>query len=44
MSAVPDVRVKGGFGPALTVTIIAGLAVLLVLGATVWWLGRIQTH
>jgi membrane fusion protein (multidrug efflux system) len=44
MSAVPDVKVKGGFGPAVSLTIIAGLAILLVLGATVWWLGKIQTR
>ncbi len=44
MSAVPDVRVKGSFGPAVTVTIIAGLAILVVFGSTIWWLGKIQTH
>ena len=40
MSAVPDVKVKSSFVPALIVTLIALLAVLFVLGATVWWLGR----
>ena len=44
MSAVPDVRVKASFGPAVTVTIVAVLAILLVLGATVWWLRKIQTR
>jgi membrane fusion protein, multidrug efflux system len=44
MSAVPDVKVRGGFGPAVTVIIMAGLAILLVVGATVWWLGKIQTR
>jgi membrane fusion protein (multidrug efflux system) len=44
MSAVPDVKVRSGLGPAVTVTIMAGLGVLLVLGATLWWLGKIQTR
>ncbi|HEX4667583.1 MAG TPA: HlyD family secretion protein [Chthoniobacterales bacterium] len=44
MSAVPDVKVKGGFGPAVTVSIVALLATLLVVGATIWWLGKIQTR
>ncbi len=42
MSAVPDVKVKGSFGPAVTVTIVAALAVLVVLGATLFWLRRIR--
>jgi hypothetical protein len=44
MSAMPEVKVKGSFGPAVTVTIVALLAVFLVAGATVWWLGKIQTR
>ncbi|MGH9807184.1 MAG: HlyD family secretion protein, partial [Terriglobia bacterium] len=44
MSAVPEVKVKGSFGPAVIVTIVAGLVILLVLGATLWWLGRIRTR
>ena len=44
MSAVPDVKVSGSFGAAVTVTIGAGLAILLLLGATVWWLGKIRTR
>ena len=44
MSAVPDVKVTGGFGPAVTVTIVALLAILLIAGATLWWLGKISTR
>jgi membrane fusion protein, multidrug efflux system len=44
MSAVPDVKLKAGIGPAVTVTIITGVALLLVVGAAVWWLGKIQTR
>ncbi|HEY2799565.1 MAG TPA: HlyD family secretion protein [Chthoniobacterales bacterium] len=43
MSAVPDVKVKGSFGPAVTVTVVAALAILLVVGATIWWVARIRT-
>ncbi|MGH7935985.1 MAG: HlyD family secretion protein, partial [Chthoniobacterales bacterium] len=43
MSAVPDVKVKGSFGPAVTVTVVAALVILLVVGATIWWLARIRT-
>jgi membrane fusion protein (multidrug efflux system) len=42
MSAVPDVKVKGSFGPAVTVAIVTALVILLVLGATAWWLARLR--
>lgn len=42
MSAMPDVKVKNGFGPAVTVTIVALLGILLVVGGTIWWLGKIS--
>jgi hypothetical protein len=44
MSAMPDVKVKNGFGPAVTVTIVALLGILLVVGGTIWWLGKISTR
>jgi membrane fusion protein (multidrug efflux system) len=44
MSAVPDVKVKGSLGAAVKVTIFAALAILLVAGATVWWLRKTQTR
>ena len=44
MSAVPDVKVKGAFWPALEVSVVALLAALAVTGATVWWLRKIQTR
>jgi membrane fusion protein, multidrug efflux system len=44
MSAVPDVKVKGGLAAAVKVTIGAAFAILLVVGATLWWLGKIQTR
>jgi len=44
MSAVPDVKVKSGFAPLLTVIIIALIAIVAVLAATVWWLGRIRAR
>ncbi len=44
MSAVPDVKVKGSFGPAVTVAIVTALVILLVLGATAWWLARLRTR
>lgn len=44
MSAVPDVKVKGAFGPAVTVAIFAGIAILVVIGATIWWMRRVATR
>jgi membrane fusion protein (multidrug efflux system) len=44
MSALPDVKVKSSFGPAVTVTIVALLAMALVAGAAFWWLRRIATR
>jgi membrane fusion protein (multidrug efflux system) len=44
MSAVPDVKVKGGVGPAVLVSVIALLAIALVIGASVWWLRRVQAR
>lgn len=41
MSAVPDVKVAGAFGPMIKVTIFCGLAILLLIGATIWWLRRV---
>lgn len=42
MSAVPDVKVNAGFGVAITVAVIALVAVLLVVIGTALWLGRIR--
>ncbi|MGI8891750.1 MAG: HlyD family secretion protein [Chthoniobacterales bacterium] len=42
MSAVPDVKVKAAFGPAVTAIIVASVAALLVAGATIFWLGKIR--
>ena len=44
MSAVPDIQVKGAFGPAVAVAIGAGIAILLVIGAALWWLRRVATR
>ncbi|MGI8431797.1 MAG: HlyD family secretion protein [Chthoniobacterales bacterium] len=44
MSAVPDVKVSGGLAPLLKVVIGNGIALLVLLGATLWWLGRIRTR
>ena len=44
MSAGPDVKVKGSFGPAVTILIISAVAILIVFGATVWWLRKIQSR
>ncbi|MBA3832422.1 MAG: HlyD family secretion protein [Chthoniobacterales bacterium] len=44
MSAVPDVRVAASFDPALKVTIVSALAILLLLGGTIWWLRRVRTR
>ena len=44
MSAVPDVKVKSSFGPAIVVTVVAVLFILIVIGATIWWLARIRTR
>ncbi|MEO6870669.1 MAG: HlyD family secretion protein [Chthoniobacterales bacterium] len=44
MSAVPDVKVKGAFRPAVTVAIVAGLVILLIIGATVWWMRRVAAR
>lgn len=44
MSAVPDVKVSGGFGPLLEAAIICGVAILVLLGATIWWLRRVRTQ
>jgi membrane fusion protein (multidrug efflux system) len=43
MSAVPDVKVKSGFGVAVTTGVIALIAVFLVVVATALWLGRIRS-
>ena len=42
MSAVPDVKVKGAFWPAVEVSIIALVASALVIGAALWWLRKVQ--
>lgn len=44
MSAVPDVQVAGSFGPLVETAIVGGLAILLVFGATIWWLRRVRTR
>ena len=44
MSAVPDVKVKDSLWPAITAIIVAALAILLMLGATVYWLNKIRTR
>jgi membrane fusion protein (multidrug efflux system) len=44
MSAVPDVKVKSGFGPAVTVAIVAGVVILLVIGTAIWWMRRVGTR
>ena len=44
MSAVPDVKVMGAFWPALEVSVVGLLAILVVIGATVWWLRKIPTR
>jgi membrane fusion protein (multidrug efflux system) len=42
MSAVPDVKVKSGFGAAITTTVIAIIAVSVVIIGTALWFRRIQ--
>jgi membrane fusion protein, multidrug efflux system len=44
MSAVPDVKVKSSLGPAITVSVVAAIAIVLLLGATLFWLRRIQSR
>jgi membrane fusion protein, multidrug efflux system len=44
MSAVPDVKVKSSLGPAITVAVVAAIAIMLLLGATLFWLRRIQSR
>jgi membrane fusion protein, multidrug efflux system len=44
MSAVPDVKVKSSLGPAITVAVVAAIAIVLLLGATLFWLRRIQSR
>jgi membrane fusion protein, multidrug efflux system len=42
MSAVPDVKVRSSLGPAIKVSVVAGVAILLLFGATFFWLRRIH--
>ncbi|HSU86727.1 MAG TPA: efflux RND transporter periplasmic adaptor subunit [Chthoniobacterales bacterium] len=42
MSAVPDVKVRSSLGPAIKVSVVAGIAILLLFGATFFWLRRIH--
>jgi membrane fusion protein (multidrug efflux system) len=42
MSAVPDVKVRSSLGPAIKVSVVAGIAILLLSGATFFWLRRIH--
>jgi membrane fusion protein, multidrug efflux system len=42
MSAVPDVKVRSSLGPAIKVSVGAGIAILLLFGATFFWLRRIH--
>ncbi len=44
MSAVPDVKVKGAFGPAVIVSTVALFAMALVVGASIWWLRRVESR
>jgi membrane fusion protein, multidrug efflux system len=44
MSAVPDVKVKSSLGPAITVSVVAAIAIVLLLGVTLFWLRRIQSR
>jgi membrane fusion protein (multidrug efflux system) len=44
MSAVPDVKVKGAFWPAVEVSVVGLIAIALVVGAAVWWLRRVETR
>jgi membrane fusion protein, multidrug efflux system len=44
MSAVPDVKVKSSLGPAITVSVVAAIAIVLLLGATLFWLRRSHTR
>jgi membrane fusion protein, multidrug efflux system len=44
MSAVPDVKVKSNLGPAITVSVVAAIAIVLLLGATLFWLRRSHTR
>jgi membrane fusion protein (multidrug efflux system) len=42
MSAVPDVKVRGSFWPAVEVSVSALIAIVLVAGATFWWLKKVS--
>ncbi|MFL6538348.1 MAG: HlyD family secretion protein, partial [Chthoniobacterales bacterium] len=42
MSAVPDVKISSGFHVAITVGVIAALAVALVMIGAALWFGRIR--
>lgn len=44
MSAVPDVKVKDSFRPAVTVIIFTLVGLLVVSGGTIFWLGRVRTR
>jgi membrane fusion protein (multidrug efflux system) len=44
MSAVPDVKIKGGFWPALKVSAMAIVALAVVTIAAVWWLRKTETR
>ncbi len=44
MSAVPDVKVRNAFWPAVEVAIAGFVALLILLGATIWWLRKVRTH
>ncbi len=44
MSAVPDVKVSNSASALIKVVIVAGLALLLLIGATIWWLRRVSTR
>ena len=44
MSAVPDVKVRSAFGPALIVSVIALVAIALVIGTSIWWLRRVEAR
>lgn len=44
MSAMPDVKIKGLFWPAVEVSVIGLAAALLVLAAAWWWLQRVQAR
>jgi membrane fusion protein (multidrug efflux system) len=44
MSAVPDVKVSNSASALIKVVIVAGLALLLLSVATIWWLRRVSTR